>query len=118
MVVDNPANKAFLAEYHKRLDEKEYVDTFGEALYDAVHLIAAGAAKANSLEVDKLVEGIKGVSFDAPQGSMTIDPATQQASLGFHIAEITGNTWKDFKIVESKSSIAPAADCGKQPPKS
>jgi urea transport system substrate-binding protein len=117
MVVDNPANKAFLAEYHKRLDEKEYVDTFGEALYDAVHLIATGAAKANSLDVDKLIDGIKGAAFDAPQGSMTIDPATQQASLGFHIAEITGNTWKDFKIVESKSSIAPASDCGKAPPK-
>ena len=117
MVVENPANKAFLAEYHSRLDKDAYVDTFGEALYDAVHLIAAGAARANSLEVDKLIEGIKGASFDAPQGTMTIDPVTRHASLSFHIAEITGNTWRDFKIVETKSSIAPAADCGKEPSK-
>ncbi len=117
MVVDNPANKAFLTEYHSRLDKDAYVDTFGEGLYDAINLIAAGAVRANSLKVDKLIEGIKGASFEAPQGTMTIDPVTQHASLGFHIAEITGNTWRDFNILETKSSISPAADCGKEPPK-
>jgi len=116
MTADNPANKAFLAEYHKRLDETAYVDTFGEGLYDAVHLINEGAKRAGSLELGKLMAGIKGASFDAPQGMMTVDSATGQASLGFHIAEIQGNTWKDFKIVQSVSDIAPAPDCGKNPP--
>lgn len=116
MTVDNPVNKAFLAEYHKRLGDTAYVDTFGEALYDAVHLINEGAKRANSLEIGKLMDGIKGASFDAPQGSMTVDPATGQASLAFHIAEVQGNTWKDFKIIESKAGVAPAADCGKNPP--
>lgn len=116
MTADNPANKAFLAEYHKRLDETAYVDTFGEGLYDAIHLINEGAKRAGSLELGQLMAGIKGASFDAPQGMMTVDPATGQASLGFHIAEIQGNTWKDFKIVQSVSDIAPAPDCGKNPP--
>lgn len=117
MTVDNPVNKAFLAEYHKRLgDDTAYVDTFGEGLYDAVHLINEGAKRANSLEIGQLMDGIKGASFDAPQGSMTVDPATGQASLAFHIAEVQGNTWKDFKIIESKAGVAPAADCGKNPP--
>jgi urea transport system substrate-binding protein len=116
MTVDNPANKAFLAEYHKRVGEENYVDTFGEGLYDAVHLINEGAKRAGSLELGKLMEGIKGASFDAPQGKMTVDPVTGQASLGFHIAEIQGNTWKDFKILESVPEILPAPDCGKNPP--
>lgn len=116
MTVDNPANKAFLAEYHKRLDETAYVDTFGEGLYDAVHLINEGAKRAGSLELAKLMDGIRGASFDAPQGKMTVDPVTGQASLGFHIAEVQGNTWKDFKIIESVPEILPAPDCGKNPP--
>jgi len=116
MTVDNPVNKAFLAEYHKRLDDTAYVDTFGEGLYDAVHLINEGAKRANSLDLVKLMDGIRGASFDAPQGKMTVDPATGQASVAFHIAEIQGNTWEDFKIVQSQAGVAPAADCGKNPP--
>jgi urea transport system substrate-binding protein len=58
MVVDTPANEAFLAEYHSRLDDSAYVDTFGEALYDAVHLIDEGAKRAESLELADLMEGI------------------------------------------------------------
>lgn len=117
MTVDNPVNKAFLTEYHKRVaDDTAYVDTFGEGLYDAVHLINEGAKRANSLELGSLMTGIKGASFDAPQGQMTVDPATGAASVAFHIAEIQGNTWQDFKIVQSKASVAPAPDCGKNPP--
>lgn len=117
MMVDNPANKSFLTEYHRRLgDETAYVDTFGEGLYDAVHLINAGAQRAKSLELGSLMDGIRGATFDAPQGTMTVDPGTGQASLAFHIAEIQGNTWRDFKILESKASILPAPDCGKNPP--
>jgi hypothetical protein len=46
---------------------------------------------------------------------MTVDPDTGHASLAFHIAEITGNTWRDFNIIESQAAIAPAADCGAAP---
>jgi urea transport system substrate-binding protein len=113
MVLDNPQNKKFLATYHGRLSDSDYVDTFGEALYDAVHLLAAGAERAQSVEVEKLRKGLQGASFDAPQGPLTIDPATQHAALAFHIAEVQGNTWRDFKIIESKPAIQPAADCGK-----
>ena len=113
MVLDNPANKAFLTEYHSRLSPDDYVDTFGEGLYDAVHMFAAGAEKANSLETEKLIAGMQGIAFDAPQGNITVDPATQHTSHAFHVAEITGNTWHDFNIVLSKESIQPASDCGK-----
>jgi ABC-type branched-subunit amino acid transport system substrate-binding protein len=76
-------------------------------------MFAAGAEKANSLETEKLIAGMKGIAFDAPQGNITVDPATQHTSHAFHVAEITGNTWHDFNIVLSKESIQPASDCGK-----
>lgn len=111
MVVDNPANEAFLEKYHERRPD-EYVDTFGEGMYDAVHLFAIGAERAGSFETEELIEGLRGASFDAPQGTVTIDPETQHITTAFHIAEATGNQWDDFEIVLSEEGIEPAEDCG------
>jgi ABC-type branched-subunit amino acid transport system substrate-binding protein len=111
MVVDNPANETFLEKYHDRRPG-EYVDTFGEGMYSAVHLFAIGAERAGSLETEALLEGLRGASFDAPQGTVTIDPDTQHISTGFHIAEATGNQWDEFDIIVSQEGIEPAADCG------
>lgn len=114
MVVDNPANEAFLEKYQAR-SSAEYVDTFGEGLYDAVHMFALGAEQADSLETDALIEGIQGVEFDSPQGHIRVDPATRHATHAFHVAEITGNTWEDFRIVHTEDEIPPATDCGEIP---
>jgi hypothetical protein len=61
------------------------------------------------------MKGIQGATFDAPQGPLVVDAATQHAALGFHIAEVKGSGWRDFEIIESKEAIAPAADCGTAP---
>jgi urea transport system substrate-binding protein len=114
MVVDNPANQAFLEKYQAS-SGAEYVDTFGEGLYDAVHMFALGAERAGSLETEALIEGIKGVEFDSPQGHITIDPETQHSTHAFHVAEVVGNTWEDFRIVHSEDEIPPASDCGEIP---
>jgi len=114
MVVDNPANKAFIDKYQAK-SGAPYVDTFGEGLYDAVHLFALGAEKAGSLDTEKLIQGLKGVGFDAPQGHITIDPTTQHTTHAFHVAEATGNQWNSFNIVHTENEIAPASDCGKIP---
>lgn len=115
MVIDSPANQTFIKEYHSRLDDNAIVDTFGEAMYDSVHLLAEGAKRAGSLEIPALMKGIQGATFDAPQGPLVIDSATQHTALGFHIAEIKGSGWRDFEIIESKEAIAPSADCGTAP---
>jgi urea transport system substrate-binding protein len=114
MVVDNPANNAFLEKYQAR-GAADYVDTFGEGLYDAVHLFAVGAEEAGSLETEELIEGLKGVSFDAPQGRITVDEATQHTTHAFHVAEVQGNKWDDFKIIHTEDEIPPAEDCGEIP---
>jgi urea transport system substrate-binding protein len=114
MVVDNPANKAFLQKY-QAASSAPYVDTFGEALYDSVHLFALGAEKAGSLETEKLIESLKGVGFDSPQGHITIDPATLHTTHAFHVAEAQGNQWDSFKILHTENEIKPASDCGKIP---
>lgn len=111
MVVDNDANRQFLDKYHEERPDA-YVDTFGEGMYSAVHLLAVGAERAESLENDALLAGLQGASFDAPQGTVTIDPETQHASTAFHIAEAKGNHWSDFDLLLSEEGIEPAQDCG------
>jgi urea transport system substrate-binding protein len=111
MVVDNEANRQFLEKYHEERPDA-YVDTFGEAMYSSVHLLAIGAERAGSLENEPLLEGLRGASFDAPKGRVTIDPETQHASTAFHIAEAKGNGWDEFEILVSEEGIEPAADCG------
>jgi urea transport system substrate-binding protein len=111
MALDNPANEKFLETYLARSPAK-YVDTFGEGLYDAVHMFALGAERAGTFETDPLMEGLKGVEFDAPQGRIRIDPATLHTSHAFHVAVVRGNDWDQFEIVHSEEGIEPAADCG------
>lgn len=111
MVLDNEANQEFLERYHEERPG-EYVDTFGEGMYSATHLFAIGAERAGSFEIEELREGLQGATFEAPQGTVTIDPETQHASLGFHIAEATGNEWDEFEILVSQEGIEPASDCG------
>jgi hypothetical protein len=78
-------------------------------------MFALGAEQADSLETDALIEGIQGVEFDSPQGHIRVDPATRHATHAFHVAEITGNTWEDFRIVHTEDEIPPATDCGEIP---
>jgi urea transport system substrate-binding protein len=111
MVVETPANTKFLDKYLERSPAK-YVDTFGEGIYDAVHLFALGAEKTESLDNAKLIEGLKGVQFDSPQGPITIDPATLHTTHAFHIAVVKGNDWDQLEIVHTEEEIAPAEDCG------
>ena len=111
MVLDNEANQEFLERYHEERPG-EYVDTFGEGMYSATHLFAIGAERAGSFEIEELREGLQGATFEAPQGTVTIDPETQHASLGFHIAEATGNEWDESEILVSQEGIEPASDCG------
>lgn len=111
MALDIPANTAFLEKYLER-SPAQYVDTFGEGMYSAVHMFALGAEAAGSLETDALMEGLKGVEFDSPQGPIRIDPETLHTSHAFHVAEVKGNDWDQFEILYSEDGIEPAADCG------
>ena len=48
-----------------------------EHAYAAVYLWASSVAKAGSTDIDKVRAASDGVTFEAPQGKVTIDGATQ-----------------------------------------
>ena len=74
---DTPENKQFVAAYKAAYGESRVTDDPIEAGYDAVYLWKAAVEKAGSTNVDKVREAAGGITFDAPEGTMTIDGENQ-----------------------------------------
>jgi branched-chain amino acid transport system substrate-binding protein len=74
------ANQAFIAAYQARFDK---MPGMGSVVgYTLIHSIAAGITRAGSLELDKLVEGFGGVTFDTPFGPASYRTLDHQGTLG------------------------------------
>jgi urea transport system substrate-binding protein len=71
------ANAKFVASYQSRYGTNQVTDDPIEHAYSAVYLWAKSAEKAKSTEVDKVRTASNGVSFDSPQGVITLDGETQ-----------------------------------------
>lgn len=72
-----PENERFVAAYRKRFGDSRVTDDPIEAGYDAVYLWRAACEKAGSFEVDAVRAAAGGVTFQAPEGLMTIDGESQ-----------------------------------------
>lgn len=74
-----------------------------EAAYTSVHLWKAMVEKAGSFEVDKVREASDGITFDAPEGTVTVDGATQH----IHKTARIGKIGADGLITEVWKSEGP-----------
>ncbi len=74
---DTPENHAFVQAFKERYGQNRVTDDPIEAGYCAVHLWAAACEKAGSFEVDDVRAAAGGVTFQAPEGAMTIDGENQ-----------------------------------------
>jgi ABC-type branched-subunit amino acid transport system substrate-binding protein len=72
MTVDNPQNKAFVANYQTKYGKDKPINAIGEAAYDALNLYARAVEKADSTDDDKVIAALGEVDFQAPQGHVNI----------------------------------------------
>jgi len=104
--LDTPASKTFTTNFKAKYGDKRVTNDPAEAAYDMVYLWAAAAEKANSIDDNKVREALVGVSFDAPEGKVTVQP-------NHHIEKLVliGEVQKDgmFKILEDKGFVKPLA---------
>ena len=70
-------NDAFVAAYKKAYGEKRVTDDPIEAGYIGVYLWAMACEKAGSFDVEKVKAAAKGISFNAPEGKVTLDGDNQ-----------------------------------------
>lgn len=105
MAVDTDENRNFLDRYFNKVGENSVIDFEGEATYNSIMLWANAVVKAGSVDGEKVVEAMKGISFNAPQGKVTIDPETQHSFLNMYLAECQADG--SFKIIENFGEIKP-----------
>lgn len=77
---DNAINTAFVKSYMDRYQMPPSYNA--EGAYAAIYLYKAAMEKAGKVDTDAVIKAISGITFDAPNGSVTIRPGDHQAVVG------------------------------------
>lgn len=83
--VDSADNRRFLASWQARFGDQP-ASMWSEMAYNQVHLFARALERTRSLDTGKLVEALRDVEFDSPEGLLKIDPDNNHAILTPRIA--------------------------------
>ncbi len=78
---------------------------FGEGTYICVMAFAAAAAKAQTVDAERLVDELKHVEILAPQGTVKMDPDTHHAYVNSYISQC--NKDGSFSIIKSFGQLPP-----------
>ena len=89
--IDLPENQDFVGRFRARFGADRILADPMEAAYIAVHLWAQLVESAGSADVNTIRQAINGQSFLAPEGKVTLDPATHHISKFMRIGRITEN---------------------------
>jgi urea ABC transporter substrate-binding protein len=105
--VDTPASKDFVARFHAKFPNEPYINQEAENSYLAVYLYkemverAKGSTKPADL---RKIIAMGDVSYDAPEGKVTIDPKSQHMSHTIYLAKVNDDhsisfpyVWPDIK---------------------
>ena len=105
--LDNPANQAFVQMWHERYGaDYAYITDSANVVWTGWHLWAMAVNQAESLEADAVIAALEsGLEFDAPEGTVTLDPQTHHLVHNVHIARVNAN--QGFEIIQSFEAIAP-----------
>lgn len=85
---DTKENEKFVKAYKAKYGEDRVTDDPIEAGYNAVYLWKAAVEKAESTDVDKVKEAAAGITFQAPEGKITIDGDNQHIYKPVRIGKI------------------------------
>ncbi|MBH0122237.1 urea ABC transporter substrate-binding protein [Rhodococcus sp. CX] len=104
--VDSPENKSFVDAYKAKYGANKPTSDPMEAAYTSVHLWKNTVEKANSFAVADIQEAADGVTFDAPEGTVTIDGDNHHIAKTARIGEIRGDGLI-YTVWDSGSPIEP-----------
>ncbi|PKH66950.1 urea ABC transporter substrate-binding protein [Flavobacterium sp. ALD4] len=85
MSMKGKANEKFIKAYKAKYGDDKVTDDPIEAAYFGVYLWAEAVKKASSFEPAAVQKAIGGVSFDAPEGTVSIDPVTNHTIKNFMV---------------------------------
>ncbi|MFT9076879.1 MAG: urea ABC transporter substrate-binding protein [Ethanoligenens sp.] len=85
---DTPENATFVKDYKAKYGANRVTDDPIEAGYDAVYLWSKAVEKAGSTDVAKVKAAAKGLQFQAPEGTITIDGDNQHISKTVRVGQV------------------------------
>ncbi len=86
--IDTPVNKKFVAAYKAKFGQDKVTSDPMEAAYTSVYLWKNTVEKADSFAVPDIQKAAGGVSYEAPEGLVTIDGENNHVSKTARIGEI------------------------------
>ncbi|MBF6211261.1 urea ABC transporter substrate-binding protein [Nocardia puris] len=104
--LDTPANKTFVDAYKAAYGADKPTSDPMEAAYASVYLWKATVEKANSFATADIQAAADGVSFDAPEGKVTIDGSNHHITKTARIGEIRPDGLI-YTVWESEGPIDP-----------
>ena len=103
---ETPRNAKFVSDYKHEYGNERVTGDPIEAGYIAVYMWAAACEKAGSFDVEDVRMAAKGLSFTAPEGTVTIDGANQHLYKQVRIGKINSEGLID-EIWATPGSIKP-----------
>jgi branched-chain amino acid transport system substrate-binding protein len=104
--LDRESNKRFAADFHRAFGADKPISMWSAGAYAQVGLFALALEKAGTLDTQRLVDAALGLSYEAPEGSIQIDPENNHTWLTPRIGRL--NKDGAFDIVwEAKSVVKP-----------
>ncbi|MBI5018616.1 MAG: ABC transporter substrate-binding protein [Deltaproteobacteria bacterium] len=85
--------KAYLAEY------KDYPSAWAAEGYDGIYFLAEGLKKAGSVDADKVIAALEGLTLDRPRGKSTLRKEDHQLSCDFMVGELGFEKTYPFAVV-------------------
>lgn len=103
--VSNPQNTAFVKAFKTKYGASAVTSDPMEAAYVSLWLYKAMVEKAKSFDVDKVIAAAGGVSFDAPEGKVTVNGENHHIAKTALIGQIMANKliktiWSSGKPIE------------------
>lgn len=86
-----PENEKFVKAYKAEYGQDRVTDDPIEAGYNAVYLWAKAVEKAGSTDVEAVKKAAAGITFDAPEGLVTIDGDNQHLYKPVRIGKVNEN---------------------------
>jgi branched-chain amino acid transport system substrate-binding protein len=107
MEVDSVANAAFVELWTNKYGDDIPIVSSAVDVWNAVHIWAAAVETAGNADPEAVIVSLEsGITFDAPNGMVTMEPGSHHLRQNIYIAR--GDTNHGFNIVETFEDAAPS----------
>ena len=87
--VPSIGNKSFIKRFRKKFPKEPYINQPARCAYVAVNIMAEAWRRAGNTKTNDVISALEsGITFDAPEGRVLLDPATHHLTMKIRMAKI------------------------------